>query len=68
MANEREIKEKQEDRLFENEFSQGMLRANKISEYKRYLQVTNAKTKSGMTAEEIDAVRKRAEESVNAYK
>jgi len=68
MANEREIKEKQEDRLFENEFSQGMLRANKISEYKRYLQVTNAKTKSGMTAEEIDAVRKRAEEAVNAYK
>ncbi|MCL2223864.1 MAG: hypothetical protein FWB96_02725 [Defluviitaleaceae bacterium] len=68
MANEREMKKWQEDSLFENIFAQEMLAANKLNGYMQYLAVTNAKAMNGMTADEIDAVKKRAEETAKKYK
>jgi hypothetical protein len=67
MATEREMKEKQEERLYENFFAQEMLRTNKYSGYQQYLKVSSNRVKSGMTAEEIDAVKQRAIESANEY-
>jgi len=67
MAAEREMKEKQEDRLYEIFFAQEMLAADKISGYRQYLKVYSNKAKSGMTATEIDAVRQRAIDSSKEY-
>ena len=67
MASEREMRKYQEESLYENIFAQEMLKANKLNGYRQYLAVTNEKAKSGMTAEEIDAVAKRAQESAKNY-
>jgi hypothetical protein len=67
MSNEREMKEKQEDRLFEVFFAQEMIAADKLKGYRQHLNVLSNKAKSGMTATEIDAVKQRALESVKAY-
>jgi len=67
MATEREMREKQEERLYENFFAQEMLAANKHNDYKQYLKVSSQRVKSGMTAEEIDAVKQRAIESAKEY-
>ena len=61
MATDREMRKYQEEMLYENLLAQEALAANKIDEYKKYLRISNAKTRSGMTAEEIDAVHKRAQ-------
>ena len=68
MATEREMKEKQEDRLFEIFFAQQMISANKLDSYRQYLNVSSNKAKSGMTATVVDAVKQRAIESANEYK
>jgi len=67
MTSEREMRKHQEESLYENIFAQEMLKANKLNDYLQYLAVTNEKAKSGMTAEEIDAVTKRALESAKNY-
>ena len=67
MASEREMKEKQEERLYENYFAQEMLKANKYNGYQQYLKVSSNRVKSGMSAEEIDAVKQRAVESAKEY-
>lgn len=67
MTSEREMRKHQEESLYENIFAQEMLKANKLNDYLQYLAVTNEKAKSGMTAEEIDAVTKRAQESAKNY-
>jgi hypothetical protein len=63
MATDREMRKHQEEMLFENFLAQEMLAANKTDQYKKYLKLANNKAKSGMTAEEIDAVHQRAKES-----
>jgi len=65
---DREMKKHQEEMLYENYFAQEMLSANKLEGYKQYLAVTNRKAKSGMNADEIEAVQKRAQESAMEYK
>lgn len=67
MATEREMKEKQEDRLYEIFFAQEMLASDKLSGYRQYLNVSSNKAKSGMTATEVDAVKQRAIESAKEY-
>ena len=60
---EREMRTVQESAYYENLYAQEMLKAGKTDEYMAYLKATQHKLKSGMTAEEIDAVQKRAEEA-----
>ena len=63
----REMQKHQEELFFENHFAQEMLKSKKYDEYLQYLKVTSERTKSGMTAEEIDAVIKRAQASAKNY-
>jgi len=60
---EREKREVQENAYYENQYAQAMLSAGKIDEYINYLKTIQHKLKSGMTATEIEAVQKRAEEA-----
>jgi len=41
-------------------------KAGKIDEYRHYLRIMNQKLKNGMSADEIEAVQKRAEEAARA--
>jgi len=61
MAADREMRKFQEDMLFENFLAQEVMQANKDEQYKRYLRINSERFKSGMTAEEIEAVQKRAQ-------
>jgi len=63
MSTDREMRKFQEEILFENFLAQAVLKEEKIDQYKKYLKITNERARSGMTAEEIDAVQKRAEAS-----
>ncbi|MCL2387722.1 MAG: hypothetical protein FWC89_09285 [Defluviitaleaceae bacterium] len=67
MSTEREMKEKQEDRLYEIYFAQEMINAQLLDDYSLYLNISSNKAKSGMTATEIDAVKQRAIDSAKAY-
>jgi len=60
MATDREMRKFQEEVLFENFLAQEVLIAKKHEQYMKYLQITSERAKSGMTAEEIEAVYKRA--------
>ncbi|MCL2216513.1 MAG: hypothetical protein FWB91_05775 [Defluviitaleaceae bacterium] len=63
MATEREKREAQELAYYENQYAQAMLDAGKLDEYKNYLKTIQHRLKCGMTADEIDAVQKRAKEA-----
>ena len=63
---DREKREMQENAYYENRYAEEMLAAGKIDEYRHYLRIMNQKLKSGMTASEIEAVQKRAEEAAKA--
>jgi len=63
---EREKREMLESAYYENRYAAEMLGAGKIDEYMHYLKIMNQKLKSGMTAVEIEAVQKRAEEAARA--
>ena len=65
MVTEREKREVQENAYYENRYAKAMLTAGKLDEYLHYLNTTHHKLKNGMTAAEIDAVQKRAEEAAN---
>ena len=67
MATEREIKEKQEDRLYEYYFAQEILNKGTPDIYKAYTETMSEKAKSGMTAEEIDAVKERARNAATSH-
>jgi len=60
---DREKKEHQEAMLFENQLALEVLNAQKSEEYKRYLRLNSQRYKSGMSAEEIEAVQLRAVEA-----
>jgi len=61
----KELQERQEQALFDNRLAQELLKNDKPKELASYLGLAELRLQSGMTAEEIDAVSKRAEE---AYK
>ncbi|MCL2356742.1 MAG: hypothetical protein FWC70_06245 [Defluviitaleaceae bacterium] len=61
----REMQKMQEEALFENRLAQELLRKGKTQKLASVLEMNEMKLHSGMTAEEIDAVKKRAE---NAFK
>jgi hypothetical protein len=63
MSTEREMKKQQEEVLFENVLAQEFLANNKAQELASHLGMTELRLQSGMTAEEIDAVTKRAKEA-----
>jgi len=63
----REMQKYQEDTLFEIHFAQELIAAKKLDEYIRYLEFAKEKAKSGMTAEEVDAVIKRAQDSAKKF-
>ncbi|MCL2223938.1 MAG: hypothetical protein FWB96_03095 [Defluviitaleaceae bacterium] len=66
MSNEREIRTFKEESYFDNRLSQIYLENGKPDELGYYLKTTSYKMMSGMTADEIDAVNKRAEEAYKA--
>jgi hypothetical protein len=66
MASEREMKQVQEDRLYENIFAQELINAGKVDSLKSYLMMMGEKSKNGMTADEIDAVHERAKKAAKA--
>jgi hypothetical protein len=63
----REMQKYQEETLFEIHFAEEMLSAKKHDDYMRYLEFAKEKAKSGMTAEEIEAVIKRAQDSAKKF-
>jgi hypothetical protein len=67
MATEREKKVEQETLLYENYFAQEMLNAGKLEEYCKYLKAMSERGKNGMTADEIEAVQKRAQNAAKVY-
>lgn len=67
MASEREMKEKQEDRLYEYYFAQEILNMGKPEIYKSYTITMSEKAKNGMTADEVDAVKERAKTAAKSH-
>ena len=67
MATEREKREAQELALYENFFAQEMIKKGKMEQYKTYLIAMNERGKNGMTADEIEAVQKRAQNAADAF-
>lgn len=67
MASEREMKEKQEDRLYEYYFAQEILNKGKPDIYKAYAVTMSEKAKNGMTADEVDAVKERAKNAAISH-
>jgi len=63
---DREKREVMENAYYENRYAEEMIAAGKIDEYRHYLKIMSQKLKSGMTAAEIEAVQKRAEEASKA--
>ena len=63
---DREKREILENTLYENLFAEKMLKAGKVDEYLHYLKLMQPKCKNGMTSDEIDAVKQRAEEAAKA--
>ena len=61
----REFQKVAEDALFDNQLAQEFLKNGKASKLAEYLRGNEMRLHSGMTAEEIDAVKKRA---ADAYK
>jgi hypothetical protein len=61
---EREMRQVQEDRLYEIYFAQEMLDAGKLKTYRSYIGMMGEKAKNGMTADEIDAVKERVKKAV----
>ena len=59
----RELQERQELALFENSLAQEFLERGKPEKLAKYLKMSDKRLRSGMTAEEIDAVKKRAKEA-----
>lgn len=57
----RELQERQEQTLFDNKLTQEFLNAGDIQGLKSVLGMNEMRLVSGMTAEEIDAVSKRAQ-------
>ena len=67
MSIEREIRKQQEETLFDNILSREFFINGKTDALGSYLEMTSLRLKSGMTADEIDAVTKRAQEAYKAY-
>jgi len=59
----KELQERQEQALFDNRLAQEFLAKGKSQELAKILQANEFRLCSGMTAEEIDAVIKRASEA-----
>lgn len=67
MASEREMKEKQEEMLFDNCFSQELLKKGKADKLGVYLKTTNHRLKSGMADNEIELVEERARKAAAEF-
>ena len=67
MSTEREIKKQQEESLFDNILSREFYKNGKTDALGSHLEMTNLRLRSGMNADEIDAVTKRAQEAYKAY-
>lgn len=61
---DRELRQVQEDRLYENLVAQTLLKKGKSLNLEQYLAMTEEKAQNGMTAEEIDAVKERVKRAV----
>jgi hypothetical protein len=65
---DRESKEKQEERLFENCLTLECIANGKMDALKPYLEMANLRIKSGMTQNEIELVQARAKEASEKLK
>jgi len=63
----KELQERQEQALFDNELSLRYLSNGKTKDLAKYLKMQALRLRSGMTAEEIDAVIKRAAEAFEVH-
>jgi hypothetical protein len=63
MSTAREMQKQQEEALFDNQLSLQYLSKGKPQDLETYLKMQTLRLQSGMTAEEIDAVTKRAEQA-----
>ena len=66
MASERELKTQQENTLFDVFMLVRLLEEGKTSELKNHLMMLSEKAQSGMSADEIDAVRERVSRTCKA--
>jgi len=64
----REMQKVQEEQLFDNILSREFLENGKTEALNSHLEMTSLRLKSGMTADEIEAVTARAKEAYRAYK
>lgn len=67
METNRELQKHQQEALFDNNLAQLYLSNNKAQKLAAYLNMQELRLQSGMTAEEIDAVKKRAELAYEAH-
>jgi len=65
--NDREMRQTQEDRLYEIHFAEEMLKADKTAQFQKYLAIMRQKAKNGMTADEVDTVIKRAKDAASEW-
>jgi len=63
MSTGRELQKQQEESLFDNVYAQQYVRAGKTKKLQAHLGAQEKRLQSGMTAEEIEAVTKRAKEA-----
>lgn len=68
MVSEREMKEKQEEMLFDNCLAQEFLKNGKADALNVYLKTTSFRLKSGMSDNEIELVEERAKKAFAEYK
>jgi len=61
---DREMKEKQEDRLYENLLASRLIKEGKTAKLQEYLGMMGVKAQNGMTADEIDAVSDRVNRAI----
>jgi hypothetical protein len=64
MATDREVRAVKEEKYFDLLMARRLIKKGKIKEAEEYLSTAERRTQSGMTAEEIDAVKERVSQDV----
>ncbi|MCL2363573.1 MAG: hypothetical protein FWC71_02790 [Defluviitaleaceae bacterium] len=65
MATDRELRAHKEEKYFDLMMARRLIKNGKVDEAVKYLEIAEDRTQSGMTAEEIDAVKERVSRTVS---
>jgi len=62
---DRELKSIKEEKLFDLHYARCLLKKGSVKEAEKYLATAEDRSQSGMTADEIDAVKERVNRTIN---